>query len=184
MSNTISTIRETDIWKGGSLCEKTVVLDVRTPAEFREAHIPGSRNIPLADLAERTAELESGGERITIVCRTGRRATDEHATLCGQSDKELLVLEGGILSWMNAGLPVNRGKKAISLERQVPIAAGTLTLVGVLGGFLLHPAFFGLSGLVGAGLVFSGVTDSCAMGMMLAKMPWNRGPAASCDSAS
>ena len=75
---------------------------------------------------------------------------------------------------MEAGLPVVRGKKAISLERQVRIAAGSLVLLGVLLGWLVHPAFIGLSAFVGAGLVFAGVTDTCGMGMMLARMPWNQ----------
>ena len=73
-----------------------------------------------------------------------------------------------------AGLPVVRGKKAISLERQVRIAAGSLGLLGaVLGGFV-HPAFLGLSAFVGAGLIFAGVTDTCGMGLVLTRMPWNQ----------
>ena len=74
----------------------------------------------------------------------------------------------------DAGLPVVRGKKAVSLERQVRIAAGSLVVIGVALGLLVHPVLFGLSGFVGAGLVFAGVTDTCGMGMMLARMPWNR----------
>ena len=71
-------------------------------------------------------------------------------------------------------MPHKLGKETMSLERQVRIAAGSLVLVGVLGGTLMHPYFYGLSGFVGAGLVFAGVTDTCAMGMMLARMPWNK----------
>jgi hypothetical protein len=71
-------------------------------------------------------------------------------------------------------LPVVRGRKAISLERQVRIAAGLLVLLGVLLGWLVHPVLFGLSAFVGAGLVFAGVTDFCGMGLLLARMPWNQ----------
>ena len=83
-------------------------------------------------------------------------------------------VEGGTTACVEAGLPVVRGKKAISLERQVRIAAGLLVLLGVLLGFLVHPVLFGLSAFVGAGLVFAGVTDFCGMGMLLARMPWNQ----------
>ena len=86
----------------------------------------------------------------------------------------MVNVEGGTLACVEAGLPVVRGKKAISLERQVRIAAGSLVLLGVLLGWFVHPAFIGLSAFVGAGLVFAGITDTCGMGMMLARMPWNQ----------
>ena len=83
-------------------------------------------------------------------------------------------VEGGTLAWEQAGLPVVRGKKAMSLERQVRIAAGSLVVLGTALGAFVHPGFLGLSAFVGAGLVFAGVTDTCGMGMVLARMPWNR----------
>lgn len=78
------------------------------------------------------------------------------------------------MAWEAAGLPVVRGKKAISLERQVRIAAGLLVLLGAILGFFVNPSFIGISAFVGAGLVFAGITDTCGMAMMLAKMPWNQ----------
>ena len=66
------------------------------------------------------------------------------------------------------------GKKVMSLERQVRIAAGSLVVIGAVVGQFVHPGGFGLSAFIGAGLVFAGVTDTCGMGMMIAKMPWNR----------
>ena len=66
------------------------------------------------------------------------------------------------------------GSRVISLERQVRIAAGSLVLLGVALGLLVHPAFIGLAAFVGAGLVFAGVTDWCGMGLLLARMPWNQ----------
>ena len=82
--------------------------------------------------------------------------------------------KGGTLAWDKAGLPVQRGQKAMSLERQVRIAAGSLVFTGAALGFFVHPYFIGLSAFVGAGLVFAGITDTCGMGMMIAKMPWNQ----------
>lgn len=90
----------------------------------------------------------------------------------------LAVLEGGIQAWDKAGLPLIRGRKTISLERQVRIAAGTLVLTGAILAWLVHPWFIALSGFVGAGLVFAGITDTCGMGMLLARIPWNNRKAA------
>ena len=91
-------------------------------------------------------------------------------------------VEGGTLAWAEAGLPVVRGKKAVSLERQVRIAAGSLVVLGAALSWLLHPAFIALSAFVGAGLIFAGVTDTCGMGMLLARMPWNQttAPSSTC----
>ncbi len=70
---------------------------------------------------------------------------------------------------------MTRGEvKVISLERQVRIAAGAIVLTGVLLGWRVHPGFFGLSGFVGAGLIFAGITDWCGMGLLIAKAPWNQ----------
>ncbi|MEE8469062.1 MAG: rhodanese-like domain-containing protein [Planctomycetota bacterium] len=181
MNNGMRTIRGESLWQGDSLHPDTLVLDVRTSVEFREAHIPGSTNMPLGDIKHRAQAVLGGAatERIALVCQTGSRA----ASACQELRKsgilgDLHVLDGGLASWREAGLPVVRGKKVVSLERQVRIVAGALIVLGVLLGFLLHPGFFGFSALVGAGLVFAGVTDTCGMALMLAKMPWNRAPVA------
>lgn len=83
-------------------------------------------------------------------------------------------VEGGTQAWNQAGLPVVRGKKAISLERQVRIAAGLLVVTGSVLGCFVSPHWIGLSAFVGAGLTFAGITDTCGMGMLLARMPWNQ----------
>jgi rhodanese-related sulfurtransferase len=88
--------------------------------------------------------------------------------------KEAVVVAGGTNAWAAAGLPVIRGRKSISIERQVRIVAGSLVVIGFLLGWFVHRGFFGLAGLVGAGLVFAGVTDICGMAIVLAKAPWNR----------
>ena len=86
----------------------------------------------------------------------------------------MVNIEGGTMACGEPGLSVVHGKKAISLERQVRIAAGLLVLLGALLGWFVDPAFIGLSAFVGAGLVFAGITDNCGMGMVLARMPWNQ----------
>ena len=152
------------------------LIDVRTPREFQEAHVPEATNIPLDALsADRLASEEAAvGKTLYLICKSGGRASRAYAQLSSSGLGDVQLVEGGTDAWVQAGFPVVRGKKAMSLERQVRIAAGSLVLGGVLAGQLWHPAGFGLSAFVGAGLVFAGVTDTCGMAMVLAKMPWNQ----------
>ena len=91
----------------------------------------------------------------------------------------LHVLDGGMAAWTAAGLPARRGAPRMSLERQVRIAAGAMAATGGFLALFVNPLFAALPAFVGSGLVFAGVTDTCAMGMLLARLPYNR--AASCD---
>ena len=154
------------------------VLDVRTPVEFAEVHVAQARNVPL-DALEPEALSESGvrakQQPVYLLCRSGARATKAAERLARDGFDHPVVIQGGTLAWLEAGLPVIRGTaKVISLERQVRIAAGSFVLTGVVLGWLVHAGFFGLSAFVGAGLVFAGITDFCGMGLLLAKAPWNR----------
>lgn len=160
------------------------LIDVRTPVEYREVHVPFARNVPLDRLDPEAVKRERTappGDPVYVVCRSGGRGQQACEALAAAGLSALNV-EGGTLAWADAGLPVVRGKKVVSLERQVRIGAGLLVLLGVGLGWLVHPGFVGLSAFVGAGLVFAGVTDTCGMGLLLARMPWNRttAPAATC----
>lgn len=158
--------------EGDCLC-----IDVRTPAEFGELHIPGSINVPLADLDTYLPQLKqlAQGKHVGLVCRSGSRAKLALEKLHAAGMDECWVLEGGVTRWDEAGHPVRRGRKAISIERQVRIAAGFLVAAGTALGAYLSPWLLIIPGFVGCGLMFAGITDSCAMGLVLAKMPWNRG---------
>jgi len=168
---------------------KTVeLIDVRTPAEFREVHADLARNVPLDSLdpqAVMEARSGSGHEPLYITCRSGSRAKKACDAFVAAGYANLVNVEGGTQAWEQARLPVIRGKKTISLERQVRIAAGLLVLIGAVLGVLVSPGFIGISAFVGAGLVFAGITDNCGMAMMLAKMPWNqvKNEAAECCSS-
>lgn len=162
------------------------ILDVRTPAEFREVHAAaGVENVPLHQLdpaALLAARRQSADQPLYVMCRSGSRAAQACKRFADAGFDNVFNVEGGIAAWELAGLPVTRGKKAISIERQVRIGAGTLILLGLALAWTLHPAFAGLSGFVAAGLVFAGITDTCGMGMLLAKMPWNQDGGTSCDT--
>ena len=153
------------------------MIDVRTAVEFREVHCPFARNVPLSDLdpqAVMAARTGATDAPLYVVCKSGGRGKQACERFLAAGFTNVVNVEGGTSAWAECGLPVNRGKKAISLERQVRIAAGALVLVGTaLGGFV-HPYFLGVSAFVGAGLMFAGLTDTCGMGLLLARMPWNR----------
>jgi rhodanese-related sulfurtransferase len=154
------------------------LIDVRTPVEFAEVHVPQARNIPLDEINPR--EFAASGrvrkdQPVYFLCRSGQRATKAAEKFAKEGFTQPILVEGGTLAWIEANLPVTRGKSnVISLERQVRIAAGSLVLTGVLLGWFVHRGFFGLSAFVGAGLVFAGITDFCGMGLLLAKSPWNK----------
>ena len=171
----------TDLQSG----KRVALIDVRTPAEYGEVHIPGSQLMPLDRLDPAEVKAAAGqAEQCVLVCRSGKRAEQACQKLKAAGCGNISVLEGGVLAWENADLPVNRGAKAISLERQVRIAAGLLVLTGVILGTWVHPGFYGLSAFVGAGLTFAGITDWCGMAMVLAKMPWNQRSGIKCAGKS
>ncbi len=155
------------------------VIDVRTGAEYDGEHIAGSRLVPLDQVEKRADEVRAVAAPRLLLCRTGSRAETARKSLARLHVAGLSVIESGIGAFAAAGGETVKGKGRISLERQVRIVAGALVFAGVLLGFLVHPAFLILSAFVGAGLVFAGITDWCGMGMLLAKMPWNRSSSAS-----
>lgn len=150
------------------------LIDVRTPAEFRSVHAEGALNHPLESFDAKNLPFEKG-ETLHLICQSGGRSAKACQLLEAAGYDGVVNVEGGTAAWQAAGLPVVEGKKTMSLERQVRIAAGSLIVTGAAIGYFVHPGGFGLSAFVGAGLVFAGVTDTCGMGMLIAKMPWNRG---------
>ena len=154
------------------------LIDVRTPVEYREVRAEPARLVSLDGLDPRAvmeARNGTGDEPLYLICRSGSRGRQACEKFHAAGFTNVVNVEGGTLAWEKAGLSVVRGRKAMSLERQVRIAAGSLVVIGTALGAFVHPAFLGLAAFVGAGLVFAGVTDTCGMGMMLARMPWNRG---------
>jgi len=156
------------------------IVDVRTAAETKASSLPGSVNIPLHELTPMRLNAEiaqSGkdGSRIYLLCQGGRRAEMAANQLANHVNAELIVIDGGIDALKQSQIPLQTNSKtAISLERQVRIVAGFLVLIGVLLGSFVNPNFYFLSGFVGAGLMFAGITDTCMMGMLIARMPWNK----------
>lgn len=153
------------------------VIDVRTPAEFREVHLRVASNVPLDRLDPKTVMASRGGTQtapLYVICKAGSRGKQACEKFLAAGFTNVVNIEGGTEACIAAGLPVVRGKKAISLERQVRIAAGALVLIGAGLGAFVDVRWIALSAFVGAGLVFAGVTDTCGMAMLLGRMPWNQ----------
>ncbi|MDA9983748.1 rhodanese-like domain-containing protein [Porticoccaceae bacterium] len=157
-----------------------LVIDVRTHAEVNSESLADCVHFPLQELdsAAVKAYLEQQGhdssQPVYLLCASGQRAAKASEQLQGDLDHQLVIVEGGMNALKQLGIDIAKGSgNIISLERQVRIAAGSLVVIGVILGFAVNPGFYGLSAFVGAGLVFAGVTDSCGMAMVLARMPWN-----------
>lgn len=165
--------------------KRVTLIDVRTPAEHGEIHLTGSTLMPLdrLDPAAVKAAAEQA-DACVLICRSGKRAEQALQKLRAAGCENIVILEGGVTAWDTAGLPVICGRKAMSLERQVRIAAGFMTLGGVILGTWVHPGFYGISAFVGAGLMLAGITEWCGMAMVLAKMPWNQRSGIQCEGNS
>lgn len=156
------------------------LLDVRTAAEYESAHIPGSIRVSLDELREEVDTVAALlPDHAVIVCRSGGRAEQACRALASSGRDDLRILDGGIQAWEQAGRSVARGRARWALERQVRLVAGTLVSAGVVVGAVWPPALL-VPGGVGVGLALAAVADSCAMGMLFAKLPYNR--AASCEA--
>ncbi len=184
---TITTISPQELAARQERGEVSELIDVRTPVEFREVHVAFAHNVPLNQLAPKASMNSRNGasqQPLFVICRSGNRANQACEKFVAAGFNNIVNVSGGTLAWEQAGLPVTRGKKAISLERQVRIAAGLLVVTGAALGYFVNPYWIGLSAFVGAGLTFAGITDTCAMGMLLARMPWNQVASSSPSSAA
>lgn len=156
-----------------------LVLDVRTAPEHAQAALDMPHcHVPLDQLDVAAFVKERGiapDQTVYLLCRAGGRAARAADAFVAAGYPNVRVIDGGIIGCAQMGMPVISGcPRVMSLERQVRILAGALVVVGVLLGALVHPGFYGLSAFIGAGLVFAGVTDTCGMGLLLARMPWNK----------
>ncbi len=146
-----------------------MLVDIREPDEHARLRIPAAHNQPINRLMP-----ISGAPAVVYHCRSGARTDAHSGQLAAAADCQAYLLEGGIEAWRKAGLPILEDRKApLEIMRQVQITTGLLVLTGVILGFAVNPAFFGLSAFVGAGLTFAGVSGWCGMARLLVVMPWN-----------
>ena len=162
----------------------TLVLDVRSPGEFETAHIDGAVNIPVDRLDPHLREIVSNaGGTMVLVCQSGGRAEQAATKLSREGKQDLVLLEGGMNAWLQSGAPVRRGEvQRWGLERQVRLVAGSMVLLAVVASVMV-PWLKWVGAGVGGGLVFAAITNTCMMGNLLSKLPYNRGPGCDIDQA-
>jgi rhodanese-related sulfurtransferase len=150
------------------------LIDVREPGEHASEAIHGATLLPLGEICCEKITAPDG--TLVVHCRSGKRSTLAYEKLLAENPNlDIYNLEGGIAAWIAEGYEVKKsGRKVLPLDRQTQIVAGSVVLTGVTLGFLVHPGFFGLSGFVGAGLIFAGISGWCGTTQLLAKMPWNK----------
>jgi len=153
------------------------LIDVRTPIEFRAMHVTVARNVPL-DRLDPNALRTAGGvssDPLYVVCRSGGRSRQACEKLLAAGVTNVVNVEGGTMACATAGVPIIRGKSAIPLNCQVQIITGLTVVAGTIAALATANLYWlSLPMVMGAGLVFSGLTNTCAMGTMLARMPWNQ----------
>ena len=148
------------------------VVDVRSAGEFASGHVPGAINIPMDEIDSRLGDV--AGSSLLLICHSGQRAALV-AERIGGTGTDVCVVQGGTQAWRKAGNPVVQSACSCwSLERQVRLGAGVMVVLSVMLSLLVHRGWIGLAAFVGCGLTFAGLTDICPMGMLLARMPWNR----------
>lgn len=161
------------------------LLDVRSPAEFATAHVPGARLVPLdqLDAAAFARQRPAGAPPLYVLCQSGSRAARAVEQLRRAGLADCAVVEGGTQAWLDAGLPVNRGtSRVLPLMRQVQIIVGAVTAAGAALALAVHPWFAVVPLVTGSGLLFAGATGFCGLALVLARMPWNQ--AGGCTSGA
>lgn len=150
------------------------LIDVREPSEYAGEHIPDATLIPLSNFDARKIPQDDG-KKLVLYCRSGNRSTMAAQKLFDTGFTAVTHLDGGLSAWKEAGYPTKINHNApISLMRQVQIVAGSLVLISTLLGAFVSPWFLLLSGFIGLGLTYSGLTDTCMLAMLLAKLPYNQ----------
>jgi rhodanese-related sulfurtransferase len=176
MTASTDTVSSTTLRDPLDSTEPAQVVDVRTPAEFESAHIPGSFNLPLDVLRSHKADVvENLEDDVVLVCRSGQRATQAQQIL-NSAGKAARVLQDGILDWERQGYVVDRGRQRWDLERQVRLVAGSIVLTSVVGSVVVPKAKW-LAAAIGGGLTYAAVSNTCGMAAVLSKLPYNRNPA-------
>lgn len=165
--------------KGWLDTNEAVLVDVREPAEYRAEKIPGAVSIPLSAIPDKSccSLVPKTDKKIVLQCLGGKRsamACEKFIKDAGDN-RQFYNLAGGINSWKELGLATVSGeKKIIPIDRQAQIGAGLVVLLGLLLGATVNSGFLWLSAFVGCGLIFAGVTGTCLLALLLAKMPWNK----------
>lgn len=152
------------------------LVDVREFPEHAAGHIPGARWVPLRQISARAAEIDRS-KPVFVACQAGVRSLKAGQVLLDLGFPDVRNVAGGFAAWQAAGFPVERvSNPPWPLERQVRLTAGLMIALFSLLAYGVDLRFTWLAAFMGAGLAFAALTNSCAMAMLMARMPWNQGP--------
>lgn len=172
-TETLTKMTVRDLEERLSRGERLQLIDVRSPQEYNETHVPCALNLPLEQIENRMGDLHADSP-IVAICQSGRRAEMAQPML-SRAGAPVYVLEGGTSAWVNEGLDVVGETSAkLPLMRQVQLVVGPLALIGAVLAITVNPMWAILPAFIGLGLSIAGATGFCGMGLMLSKMPWNR----------
>lgn len=174
--NTAMNIQASQLSENLRSGKRISLIDVRTPVEHDEMRISGSKLMPLDRLdPDSVKQASSGAEQCVLICRSGKRAEQAFQKLHAAGCDKLAILEGGVLAWESAGLPLERsGRKVLPLMRQVQLVIGLFSLTGSILALTVHKNFALIPAFFGAGLTFAGASGWCGLAILLSKMPWNK----------
>jgi rhodanese-related sulfurtransferase len=151
------------------------LIDVRTPVEYRLVHAQGAELLPLQSLDEKAVHsLATANSPVALICKSGARARQAADRCAAAGMENVLLVRGGTDAWVSAGLPAERERGVMSLERQVRLIAGVMLIIFSILALAVHPLWALGTLFVGSGLAFAGATDWCGMALLLARMPWNQ----------
>jgi rhodanese-related sulfurtransferase len=176
-TQTESTVTPVELQRRLAAGRPARLLDVRTPGEYAAAHVPGTRLLPLDELDPAAYGRKRDGDAapVYVLCQTGGRARRAIEKLERAGVRGCVLVEGGTQAWMDAGLPINRGRsRVLPLMQQVQIIVGLVAAGGGLLALTVNKWFALLPVMVGSGLLFAGLTGFCGLAVLLAKMPWNK----------
>jgi len=174
--------------------EQAFLLDVREAGEHATERIAGAKLVPLSSFKPATLAIPEG-RKLVLHCKSGMRSRQAAGLLAQVGVQEIWNMAGGIEGLKRAGLPTAKpgatettpcdcgcaaqtGGHGFDVMRQTQMTIGVMVLTGVLLGHFVSPWFLILSGFMGCGLMMAGITGLCPLASFMAKMPWNRSPAA------
>lgn len=169
-------IQSSQLQKAIEAGKNLVLIDVRTPIEHDEMRISGSHLMPVDRFDTEVAKSAiAGAEQCVLICRSGKRAEQAFEKLRAAGCVNLAILDGGVLAWESAGLPLERSeRKVLPLIRQVHLVIGLLALAGSVLALTVNVNFALIPAFLGCGMTLAGATGWCGLAMLLSKMPWNK----------
>lgn len=151
------------------------IFDIREKDEYERDHIIGAQNVPSSILDTYNFKDLKETDIVVFYCELGCETNKCKAKLEKLPLKEVKILEGGLDAWRKIGCTVVKNEMApLPIMRQVQIMAGGLVVLGVILSYTISPSWILLSGLVGIGLIGSGISGYCGMARLLMKLPYNQ----------